>query len=72
MSEPRVVLVPCFICRGTGDCLFCLGNGEGDRHYEGSEYMYSDPCPSCEGTGECITCGGKGLIEPAENARIAD
>jgi hypothetical protein len=53
----------CQVCDGGEACQWCGGDGEGQRHYSGAEYLYSDPCSSCNGSGVCVACGGEGEVE---------
>ena len=62
VEEYEVQEIDCTSCGGLGFCRGCEGDGEGVRHYEGSEFIYSEACPYCYGEGTCYDCNGKGRI----------
>ena len=46
----------CPICKGSGSCRKCEGDGELDPEFEHAEPKH---CTTCRGTGKCTRCSGK-------------
>ena len=53
-------LAACGLCRGSGMCPRCSGNG---RHFVRGQGMVA--CPNCIGDGACVVCRGTGKLHHA-------
>lgn len=55
-SSTGVISTPCILCKGTGTCNVCSGQG-GTYNWV---YNYWTVCPSCCGSKSCKYCQGRG------------
>jgi hypothetical protein len=51
ICDGRGSLAFCILCKDTGKCPTCRGEGN---------LSYLETCPTCLGTGKCYVCGGSG------------
>lgn len=52
----------CTLCKGSGVCVVCGGEGELYDTPIAIEYGVPEECPRCGGNGECNPCYGLGHI----------
>jgi DnaJ-class molecular chaperone len=52
-------MIYCWICRGTGACHECRGQGTVMANAEPFDFSKTD-CDECDGTGACQRCDGEG------------